>query len=385
MARVLILGGGFAAITAAQELAYLLSEDDEIMLVSKSPEFTFYPAIIPCIFGDLNFSDIRFDLASALSDHGLRFIHGDVEAINTTARKVTVSGDRMTYTIDYDYLIFAVGRRLETTSIPGLSEFSQQIFTIAGAERFKKAILEFKSGSIVVGLCPGASLPVPICESALALADKFASQIKSGEVRVKAIFPETVAKAFAGANLFRDIEDEFRKKGVELITDFEVDVVESDHIRSSVGSVVEHDLLMLIPPFVGQLSLRSAGHVTDISGFANVNMRMQVEGIGHVYAAGDITAIPGPKFGYMAMRQGRVAARNIAAEIAGETPSFSYQHRIEWAIGELYTHPVFFHYGFWDETLEDFDDDAMFGMARKIRQLYGPIKGLENAGVRSAA
>jgi len=291
----------------------------------------------------------------------------------------------MTYSIDYDYLLFAVGRRLERNSIPGLSEYSHRMLTTEGAEQFKKATADFKTGSIVVGLCPGAYLPVPVCESALALADAFAIQIKTGDVQVKAIFPATVEAAFAGSNLFRNIEEEFRKKGVELITNFEVEVVEKDRIVSRGGAVVAHDLLMLIPPFGGQLSLRSSGHVTDMSGFANVNDMMQVVGIDRVYAAGDITAMPGPKFGYMAIRQGKVAAENIALQIAGETPTANYQHRIEWAIGELYTDPVFFHYGFWDETLDDFDDDAMFGMARKIRQLYGPIKGLGTTGLRSAA
>ena len=31
------------------------------------------------------------------------------------------------------------------------------------------------------------------------------------------------------------------------------------------------------------------------------------------------------------------------------------------------------HYGFWDETLNDFDDKALFGMARKLREHYGPV------------
>ena len=209
MARVLILGGGFAAITAAQELKSSLGIDDEIILVARSPEFTFYPAIIPCLFGNLNFDDIGFDLGSVLSENGVRFILGDVEAINVTARKVTVSGDRMTYSIDYDYLLFAVGRRLEPHSIPGLSAFSHQLFTIGAAQRFKQAITEFSAGSIVVGLCSGAPLPVPICESALGLAERFASQIKTGEVRVKAVFPSTLEEAFAGANLFRNIDADF--------------------------------------------------------------------------------------------------------------------------------------------------------------------------------
>ena len=77
--------------------------------------------------------------------------------------------------------------------------------------------------------------------------------VAAGDVRIKAVFPASVEKAFAGADLFRNIEEEFRKKGVELITDFEVETVEADRIISRDRSVLHHDLLMLVPPFGGQL------------------------------------------------------------------------------------------------------------------------------------
>jgi hypothetical protein len=54
----------------------------------------------------------------------------------------------------------------------------------------------------------------------------------------------------------------------------------------------------------------------------------------------------------------------------------SYIHRIEWVISEQYTDPIFFHYGFWDETLEDFNDDAIFGIARHLREHYGRVRML---------
>lgn len=76
----------------------------------------------------------------------------------------------------------------------------------------------------------------------------------------------------------------------------------------------------------------------------------------------------------MAIRQGKVAALNILAELRGEQPAVEYRHKIEWVIGEKYTSPVFFHYGFWDDTLEDFDEGALFGMARTIRDRYGHPK-----------
>jgi hypothetical protein len=193
-------------------------------------------------------------------------------------------------------------------------------------------------------------------------------------VSVTVVVPTTLDRAFEGAALFRDVEDEFDRTGIRLVSDFAVSRVGADRITSALGASLKHDLVMLIPPSSGQLSLTNLGTVTNASGFANVNSMMQVDGLDGVYAAGDIVAVPGPKFGYMAMRQGKVAAVNILIEICGETLTVEYVHKIAWAIGEKYTDPVFFHYGFWDDTLDDFDEDALFGMARKIRDRYGPIK-----------
>jgi NADH dehydrogenase FAD-containing subunit len=106
-------------------------------------------------------------------------------------------------------------------------------------------------------------------------------------------------------------------------------------------------------------------------GFARVNDKMQLEGFEGIYAAGDIISLEGPRFGYMAMRQARVAAVNAVVELSGEPPTLGYIHEVEWVLGEKYTHPNFFHYGVWDNTLLDFDEDALLGMAKRIRERYG--------------
>lgn len=385
MARVLILGGGFAAISAAETLASEVGTEHEIILVSKSSDFTFFPAIVPMVFGELKPEEIRFDLRPKLVEHGIQFIQGDVCAINTKSRTVKVSGDRKDYTIGFDYLVVAVGRRLATGAVPGLFDHAHHLLGVDAALKFKEAVSRFESGSIVVGLCPEASLPVPVCETALALAERFETQIKRGDILLSVVVPTTLEKAFAGSALFRDIEAEFDRKGIRLVSNCAVAQVEKDRIVSTVGTSINHDLLMLIPPFGGQLSLRNLGPVTDVSGFAKVNTLMQVVGLDQVYAAGEIVSIPGPKFGYMAMRQGKVVAANILAGLRGEKPAVEYTHKIAWAVGEKYSDAVFFHYGFWDETLDDFDENALFGMARKIRDRYGHIKMLESENYLAAA
>ena len=373
MARIVILGGGFAAIAAAEMLSAAVGQEHALTLVSKSTDFTFYPAIVPMVFGDFKPDDIRFDLRPKLAERNIRFVQGEVKGINTRYRSVDVDAVGKDLKIPFDYLLVAVGRRLEKGAIPGLFEYSHDLLGVNSALRFREAISGFDTGSIVVGLCPDATLPVPVCESALGLAKRFKTEISNGDVSVSVVVPTSLDKAFSGAGLFRDIEGEFDREGIRLVSDFAVAQVEKDRIVSVLGASLKHDLLMLIPPFGGRCLTACLYPVTNILGFANVNPLMQVGNLRHVYAAGEIVSTPGPRFAYMAMRQGKVAAVNILAELAGETPTVEYEHRIEWAIGEKYTDPVFFHYGFWDDTLEDFDPDALFGMARQLHERYGPI------------
>lgn len=383
MARIVILGGGFAGVSAAEILAAEAGAGHQITLISATPEFTFYPALVPMVFGDFDARDIRFDMRPKLAELGIRFIEGEVLAIEPERRSVRVAGDDIDGNIQFDYLVVATGRRLATERVPGFFEHAHHLLGIGAALKLKNAISEFATGSIVVGLCPDANLPVPVCEAAFALARKFEPEIAAGTVSVTAVFPSTLEKAFAGSSLFRDIDEEFDRLGVRLVPDFAIERIEERRIVSLLGPSLDYELLMLVPPFRGQNSLRHLSPITDDAGFAEVNDLLQVKGFERIYAAGDVLALPGPKFGYMAMRQGKTVARNIIAQLRNEEPAAEYSHRIAWALSEKYTDPVFFHYGFWDETLDDFDENAIFGMARQIRKLYGPIKS--NGGTKSAA
>lgn len=51
MARVLILGGGFGGVVAAERLAHELVTEHELTLVSETSRFVFYPALVRLAFG----------------------------------------------------------------------------------------------------------------------------------------------------------------------------------------------------------------------------------------------------------------------------------------------------------------------------------------------
>ena len=94
-----------------------------------------------------------------------------------------------------------------------------------------------------------------------------------------------------------------------------------DKISDDRGRAVNHDLLMLIPPFGGQEMLKNLGIAGD-SGFALVNKFMQVADSPQIYAVGDCTALTGPKLAHMAVRQAAVAAKNTVFPITCAVPAF---------------------------------------------------------------
>lgn len=371
MARILILGGGFAAVAAAEELARSVDDSVDITMISSTSEFTFFPAIVPMVFGQFSLNDIHFDLRRKLSERNVRLIKGEILSIDSLKRTVEVTGNDVEGTVHYDLLLIAIGRRLATEKIPGFFENSHHLLNVEAAVRFKDTVAGMSEGRIIVGLCPNAFLPVPVCESALALAGHFSSQVADGSVSVSAVFPESLEDAFVGSNLFRDLRGSFEKRGVELVESFPISHVEKGRLVSGNGDSKNFDLLLLIPPFSGQTPVEKALISTNENGFVQVDQNMKVVGSEDIFAAGDIVSLQGPRFGYMAIRQGKVAAKNIAAMIKGDEPSVAYDHKIEWALGEKHTDPVFFHYGFWDGSLEDHDEDIFFGMAKNLRDQYG--------------
>src|SRR5215211_4390756 len=92
MAKVLILGGGFGGVVAAERLAKSLGPEHQLTLVSRSRRFTFYPALVRLAFGRCEPDDISYDLGDAMLDRRVRFIEAEAVRVNPHARQVTLAG-----------------------------------------------------------------------------------------------------------------------------------------------------------------------------------------------------------------------------------------------------------------------------------------------------
>lgn len=213
-------------------------------------------------------------------------------------------------------------------------------------------------GRIVVGMCPNAYLPVPACETAFALAWRFEAEISEKKISITVVFSETVKTAFGGAKIYSELEWAFAKYAIELVENFPVQEISEEIISSDDERAINHDLLMLVPPFCGQTMIKNSG-IADESGFAKVNKFMQIANSPQTYAVGDCTALAGPKFAHMAVRQAAVAAKNIAAEIKGEQPNEIYHHEIATIIDQGDADSIFLHYEIWNDKFYELQKETL--------------------------
>jgi sulfide:quinone oxidoreductase len=364
MANILILGGGFGGLIAAERLSAALDSSHQVTLVSPNRRFTFYPALIHLAFGECDPDDITFDLAAKLKDLGVRFVQGEMVRIDKDNRAVEITGEDFSGEIGYDYLVVAPGRRLATEKVPGFFENAHHLLGVNAALDFGEAVRTFTSGEIIVGLCPEARLPVPVCEAAFALAKKFENEIRSGDIHLKVIFPESLEAAFGGASLHKELEAAFQRHGINVLYDIRINEITDEEVLSTDGHRIKHDLLMLVPPFRGHAMLRALG--TDDTDFVKVDGKMRIHGVEKAYAAGDIVAFSGPKFAHMAVRQANVAAANLIAEIKGKEPKEEYYHEIATIINAGGPDSIYLHYGIWDDTTYRLKKGAIWGRIKDI-------------------
>ena len=366
MAHILILGGGFGGLVTAERLAATIDRSThQITVVAPTMNFTFYPGLVRLAFGRCDETDITFDLRAKLESIGVRFIHGQLIRLDPHAKTAQIAGDDVTGEIAYDFIVFAMGRRLATEHTPGFFENASHLLGVRAAKSFGDKVRDFTEGTILVGSCPDGRLPVPVCETAFALARKFEQEMRDGRVRIKVIFPESLRAVFGGATLHKELESGFQRHNINLLYDVPISEITPGKVHSSAGHEIEYDLLMLVPPFRGHTIHGELG-ITDEHDFVNVDGHMRIHGLKDGYAVGDIVAFSGPKLAHMAVRQADVAATNIAAELSGQVPSAEYYHEIAAVIDAGGADSIFLHYGIWDDEMYRIKKGQMWGWAKDI-------------------
>jgi len=369
MAKVLILGGGFGGVVAAERLAEQLSDEHQITLVSRSRHFVFYPALVRLAFRKCDKKDVSFDLRHTMLNRRVNFVEAEVAHIDPFERKVSIAHGQVEGKLPYDYLIFALGRRLATEKITGFYEHAHHLLNVDKAIKFGKAVGEFNEGRVVLGQCLGARLPVPVYESAFALARLLEEKGRRERARITVVSPDTLESELGDAAAAAALKNALEAHQIELLTDFRIESLTENSAITNTEESINFNLLMLVPPFRGSSAAHYMG-VTDDEGYIHVDWSMRVMGHERIYAVGDCVNFDGPKMGHAAVRQAEVAATNLAAVLEGHEPISHYFHEMRLVIDEMGSDSLYLHKDLWTDDPATVRQGRFWSWAKRVQQKY---------------
>lgn len=323
---VVIAGGGAGGIVTANQLRRKLPLEHRIVLVDRSAEHAFAPSFLWLMTGDRKPRDIRRPLARLL-EKGVEFVHGAVEELDLPRQRVETSAG----TLDYDYLVVALGAELAPEAVPGLREGAESFYTFEGAARLRDVLQRFPGGKVAVTVaampykCPGAPH-----EGAMLIANYLRKRGLAARSEVHLFTPEPQPMPVAGPELGDAVKKMLESKGIGFHPLHALTAVDTENrtLRFQSHDAFQYDLLVAIPPHRPPAVLRGAG-ICNPAGWVTVNARTLATQSERVYAIGDATAIPIPgrfkpdvplmlpKAGVFAHAQAETVAGRIAAEISG--------------------------------------------------------------------
>ena len=279
---------------------------------------------------EADLSACRIPLTDVLDPAGVGHIAAEVTAIDTTARSVTVSGDRDGDggTYSYDRLVVALGSRVAKPDLPGLREFGFDVDTYDGAMRLQRHLARVADG----GADPAAATAVVVgagltgietaCELPGRLAEVFAG--RNVEPRVVLIDHNPHVGSDMGESARPVIEAALVENGVETMTGVGVSAVDEDGVTLSSGEVVAARTVvwcagMRANPLTAQLGVER-----DRLGRVPVDDYLRVVGVPAVFAAGDVAAarMDDEHLSVMSCQHGRPMGRyagyNVVGDLLGE-------------------------------------------------------------------
>lgn len=330
--KTVVIGGNFAGITAALELKRKGKDQQQVVLIDKSPLFLFVPSLIWVPFGRRDVKDISFRKDTILEKKGVDFLNAEALEVDTVNQIVkTDKGD-----VNYDHLVVATGPKVKYDVAPGVKEFAHYIGTPNGAMKTRKALEEFKKnpGGIVVGATQNAGCMGAAYEFLFNIEKWLREQNIRKKVDLYWITPENYLGHFGidgikgGETMLKSFMKMFN---IHFRTEVGVKEVFEDKVVLNTGEEIPAKFTMLMPPFIGvDFVTKSPGLQATTAGYIPVTDDYRHSTLPNIWAAGIAVDVKPPftcgevpfstpKTGYPSDETGKIVAENIIRVQKGKT------------------------------------------------------------------
>jgi sulfide:quinone oxidoreductase len=324
MHRVSILGGGFAALTAARELRRRAPRA-ELTLIAPSPEFVYLPSLIWLPAGLRQGDDLRHDIRPLLDTLDVRFVAARAQGLADGGRTLLTDAGP----IANDALLIASGGRF-LKKLPGIEHALTICEGIPAAEALRDRLAAMSGGTLAFGFAgnpaePAAMRGGPMFELLFGIDSLLRRQKRREAFRLVFFNPAPEPGKRLGERAVQGLLAEMKLRGIDTHLGHKL-VGFSDKRVETEGGGFDADLILFMPGMTGPAWIAAAAHGLTLSpgGFVQADAHCRAQGMERVYVAGDAGSFPGPdwlpKQAHMADLQARAAAENLLLELAGRAP-----------------------------------------------------------------
>lgn len=345
--RIVIIGGGFAGFHTARRLRRLVGGAAEIVLVSSTNYFLYLPLLPQVAGGILDPRRVAVSLTSKLP--GVRLMPADVDQVDLDRRRVGyVDPEGVRGELTYDRLLVAAGSVHKLLPIPGIGEHAHGFRSIPEALYLRDHLIrqiELAGATDDPAQCAARCTFVVVGAGytgteVAAHGQLFTRSLIRRHPRLRGIRPRWLLLDIAprvlpelNERLGHTAGQVLGRRGVELRMETSVEEATADGVRLSDGEEVPSRTLVWCVGVRPDPLVESLGLPTN-KGRLVVDEHLQVPDRPEVFACGDVAAVPdltrpgevSPMTAQHAVRQGKVAAYNLAASV-GRGERRPFRHR----------------------------------------------------------
>ena len=323
--HVLILGGGFGGLAAANEIRKSLSSSQvRITVVDKKNWFMVGFAKLWIIKGTRTFENST-GLLNGLEKKEIKFLNEEILQIDLENKNVKTTSNNLSY----DYLIIAMGAVLAPQKIPGLIENGMNLYDYKEAEKIHDKIAEMKSGTIAISIMgmPYKCPPAPF-EASLIIDSMLREKNIRDSVQIHFYSPAPITLPAAGPEVSKKILELINSEKIIFHDSCKIKSVEQNKLIFEDGEA-NFDLLLAVPPHVAPDVIYESGLAREGS-FIPINRDCKTPHE-NVYAIGDVTNLQVtekmavPKAGVFAEGEGYAVAQNIISKIQSKEESSLFE------------------------------------------------------------
>ena len=327
MTSILVIGGGFAGVSAAVVAADEIRShkvDAAVTLVSETDQMTIRPRLY-----EKNPETLRAPIRPALDAAGVAFVEGAVAAIDTGAKSVTLKDG---VSLSYDRLILATGSELPPLPVPGVAEHTFNIDSFDGAVAFDNHLKSVAStpqspGHDTYVIVGGGMTGIELAAEMRNRIAQHGGEEAAAAAKVILIEMADVIGPEFGDNPRPVIDTALAEAGVEQRLGCRVTGFDADGVTLEGGARIDAATVVVT------VGLRANGLTAQIPGERDelgrlaVGDDLKVAGLADVYATGDVARARVDDEGNYALMScqhartmGKYAGLNVVRDLLGKAP-----------------------------------------------------------------